>query len=1235
MRCQQCGDEFSEKYRFCPTCGSAVSGVSGEEADVSLDGLKTQNRHEASEEFDTLVGDQSIGVFQTEVQVGGDEGALPEALILDTLSSRYEMVDEIGRGGFARVWKARDRKLDRLVAVKRLVEPAVKDAAFKMTVERFRREATAIASLNHRNIVGVYDVGADDEGDYIVMELVEGGSLRDWLKQRGKMVPEEAVRLIQGVARGLGYAHKKNLIHRDIKPENILLQREGEEWVPKIVDFGLARVGRESELSVTGYGMGTLWYMPPEQRRDAKRVNHTADIYALGKTLYELLTGDEPDQVDSEKVPPTMAKLILHCVKINPDERFFSADELIAALEGTIRIPVAAAPPSVWRDLKTETPCSNCGAVNPNGAQYCEHCGAGMLRKCPECSKSIQISSPFCQVCGTDISAFRAIQDHLKKIDEYYADVHLSRAEKEYALASERNFAAHGRQGEQLLEALETRRQVLVEAIDLQRSKAVEWNNYRDLVVKLIGKSDFQHAGESLDKLRSFSPHPVLPTFALWDAGTKGWMRQIFGAQKTLIQPKQNSAVQEKVEKELIQLEASFSEKWAVEMEVRIEDLVRRGQYEDIKMLVASVEGLPLSHVKRVDLRQRLNRLFRDRAIPKLQRKLSRIVGSNDFERILCESERILEFDPNNAEVKAHRDHASRMCWVKDELEKAQEYMQQQRYADAMDVYEHMWQEMEGDFNLQLGEERFTCSGLLETARRMLAHMQGVAEELRSELELKNWKRVQLLQTELTQTQAHHPFLSDVNRALRSRRRKWICSFTAGGFLVVAGIWVSLFSGSPTSTHSLEGETRGTNSDRSSIQDFDQALLNRRWVEAAEFAQLLATEDPIASEWLRAYRSTLDVRGGYITAREDISSDVWAEIGEQGLERLRAGEQMAEDAESFGDWPVAQTQWLHNQEQLREMNAEAQTRLIQRYRQAEIALNLTPATYVTNQQGLSEEDRQLLEKQTRHSLGDIKRALGLLEKMESGRTTSLIDKFPSLYLQLSGLQGDTSKWSLSVSIESDLALTRTDLLKLWNQTHSGLKSLHDQVSRLEILQPIEPELKKLHAHLNPQLPGHLQAGLMAVLTLGYSTMNFEAAMLMAEHFQSSHPLSPYNDLMQMEAYTDSCRSCGGDGNVTKRAHCRVCNSTGVCVICKGSRTVPGIDSYYGRVRKTCGTCQGTGRCRQCPPTMTRSNCTKCKGKGKIVNEGLLNEGYKNGLQMLKEDVQKLADEMTQIELGAR
>ncbi|MFY2559884.1 serine/threonine-protein kinase [Corallococcus terminator] len=251
----------------------------------------------------------------------------------------FELLELLGRGGMGEVWLARQTSLGRTVAVKLLPPKLAKDPEF---VARFEKEATALAALNHPNIVQIIDRGvAGDEHYYFVMEFVEGRSLREAITA-GALSPQQSLRLMLQVARAVECAHDKDIIHRDLKPENILLDGRGNV---KVADFGLAGI-RQSEsrlqLTATAVAMGTLNYMAPEQRRDAKNVDGRADLFSLGVVLYELLTGDVPlgrFKLPSQRVPgldPRVDLVVERLLETEPEARYEKAGELCAALEAMI-----------------------------------------------------------------------------------------------------------------------------------------------------------------------------------------------------------------------------------------------------------------------------------------------------------------------------------------------------------------------------------------------------------------------------------------------------------------------------------------------------------------------------------------------------------------------------------------------------------------------------------------------------------------------------------------------------------------------------------------------------------------------------------------------------------------------------------------------------------------------------------------------------------------------------------
>src|ERR1043165_5094781 len=278
------------------------------------------------------------------------------------LGGRYELDGVVGRGGMAEVYRARDLRLDRIVAVKTLREDLARDQTFQA---RFRREAQSAASLNHPSIVAVYDTGEDMAGPspvpYIVMEYVDGRTLRDLLRQDRRLLPERAVELVDGILRALDYSHRGGIVHRDIKPANGMITRAGDV---KVMDFGIARAMADSAATMTQTAqvIGTAQYLSPEQAR-GERVDARSDLYSTGCLLYELLTGRPPFLGDSPvaipshharenpvppsrldpEVPPWADSIVLRAMAKDPRERYQSAAEMRADIQRALSgVPVAA-----------------------------------------------------------------------------------------------------------------------------------------------------------------------------------------------------------------------------------------------------------------------------------------------------------------------------------------------------------------------------------------------------------------------------------------------------------------------------------------------------------------------------------------------------------------------------------------------------------------------------------------------------------------------------------------------------------------------------------------------------------------------------------------------------------------------------------------------------------------------------------------------------------------------------
>ncbi|MBI2900795.1 MAG: protein kinase [Planctomycetes bacterium] len=355
----------------------------------------------------------SVGDRPTGASLASAESALsiPEGTLV---TERYRIGALVGAGGMGAVYRAQDSRPSRPVALKFLV---VRDRADESAVVRFLHEAEVIASLNHLNIIQVHEVGEWQGHRFIAMELAEGGTLRDLVKKRGKLPVEEASALMKQVGQALSHAHRKGVVHRDLKPANVLLTKEG---VPKLCDFGLAKGLTDSEMSRTGYGMGTLGFMSPEQRRDAKGVDHRTDIYSWGATFYQLVTGKDPMTWDPEAIPAAVSGVIRKCLK-ELEERYFSMEEALAGLEE----PLPRAGP------KADGGCPQCGAANAPEARFCRECGGGLFEKCPKCGTEGRAPIRFCDKCGCDAAKERKYRDHWAQAQKLAEACQFSRAAKE------------------------------------------------------------------------------------------------------------------------------------------------------------------------------------------------------------------------------------------------------------------------------------------------------------------------------------------------------------------------------------------------------------------------------------------------------------------------------------------------------------------------------------------------------------------------------------------------------------------------------------------------------------------------------------------------------------------------------------------------------------------------------------------------------------------------------------
>ncbi|HVB72407.1 MAG TPA: serine/threonine-protein kinase [Ktedonobacteraceae bacterium] len=352
--------------------------------------------------------------------------------LIGTTLGNYTILAPLGQGGMAHVYRACQENLNREVAVKVLPPWYATDRNF---VERFHREARLVARLSHPNIVTIHDFSENQGHLYIVMQLVDGGTLKHKLDAAqsaavtgivGGIDLEETNRIFQQLASALNYAHENGIIHRDIKPVNVLMERSGR---PILSDFGIAKVlAGNSGLTRPGAGVGTPEYMSPEQCRGEEEVDGRADIYALGVMLYESLTGRTPFVGDNYHalahshlyLPPPdpriynpqlasqVCQVILTALQKQPAMRYQQANDLALALEqavhpssiGDISLQPTQRPGGIERAPTSPIyACPNCQRPNKPDTYFCVRCGS-LLNQCPKCRSQNRARDRFCTHCG-------------------------------------------------------------------------------------------------------------------------------------------------------------------------------------------------------------------------------------------------------------------------------------------------------------------------------------------------------------------------------------------------------------------------------------------------------------------------------------------------------------------------------------------------------------------------------------------------------------------------------------------------------------------------------------------------------------------------------------------------------------------------------------------------------------------------------------------------------------------
>ena len=361
----------------------------------SLGDELTQQGGQHSKEIDSLGDHSTLGGKSSESHFERSQTPYfpnPDIEVVD-LTARYKIRKSIGKGGMGEVLLAMDTRLDRNVAIKRIRGDAGTD---QTAVARFLSEAKSVAALNHTNVVQIYDFGRDRKGPFLIMEYVAGGSLLGRCCD-GPMELQEAVDFACQLCDGLTCAHSAGIIHRDVKPANILL---GKGNIPKLSDFGLAKAqSRDQAMTISGTVLGTLDFMPPEQRYGTSLVDERSDLWSLAATLYQMVTGKSPKVIRIDLLPVELAKVLSKAVEEDKSDRFQTAIEFRDALRLSCDATQSATSQKV--DSKVGV-CPKCHSSNVSTRQFCNRCGESFKVACLACNAELTTWDNFCGECGSN-----------------------------------------------------------------------------------------------------------------------------------------------------------------------------------------------------------------------------------------------------------------------------------------------------------------------------------------------------------------------------------------------------------------------------------------------------------------------------------------------------------------------------------------------------------------------------------------------------------------------------------------------------------------------------------------------------------------------------------------------------------------------------------------------------------------------------------------------------------------
>jgi formylglycine-generating enzyme required for sulfatase activity len=337
-------------------------------------------------------------------------------------NEKYEFDEEIGSGAHSVVFRALDRRRNLVVAFKRLLQSGASDSDWASMVDAFHFNANVSIRLDHRNIARTFERGEDERGPYAVTAFVDGQTLSEYRKrQGGRLSTAESVSIALDIAHALFHAHALGATHGRISPRNILMAHcepvicDRPRVYPVVTDFCLWPPSRPADGNGMAGGLECACYRAPESMDAEMGGSFSHDVYALGKILYELVTGERPDVIAPGKIPPRigLAEVVITCTNNNPSERYLSPRDLVDSLESIGWRSGSAISSPVGDDRL----CPFCGVPNPVDEQFCVRCGSGIARRCPECGSPDLADERYCHGCGTDAATFACYAESLTAME--------------------------------------------------------------------------------------------------------------------------------------------------------------------------------------------------------------------------------------------------------------------------------------------------------------------------------------------------------------------------------------------------------------------------------------------------------------------------------------------------------------------------------------------------------------------------------------------------------------------------------------------------------------------------------------------------------------------------------------------------------------------------------------------------------------------------------------------------